>query len=198
MTNSQQRNEEENLEILEFYIDLLKEKVENFQKSPILQNQKLNRFIAEYIDLEDKILNTFNNISITGPENEKKMDELTDVFNVYWSKFQDTWEEDMWSIYNMYRNLNEKDSKEEYNKNNFISSNNAEFTVDGSKNTISKDEEVNFNQSIKKNVSIPPRRENFTNLNKIDEDIDNISDITIDKRQEDKKRNCVDLQCILF
>jgi hypothetical protein len=201
MTSFPERNEEENLEILEFYIDLLKEKVENFKKNKVLQNQKLNKFMAEYIDLEDKILNILKNISITDPNNENKMEDLTDIFTIYWSNFQDEWEDDMWSVYYMYRNLNDKDGNSEVNKNNFASSNTPELNIEELTKSLSKEESTvlknsfmnNKNASVKKNS-----KANFETLNKIDADIDNIAEISVQQIREEKKRDCVDFQCTIY
>lgn len=201
MTSIPERNEEENLEILEFYIDLLKDKVENFKQNKVLQNQKLNKFMAEYIDLEDKILNILKNISITDEKNENHIEELTDIFTIYWSNFQDEWEDDMWSVYNLYRNLNDKDSTNEFNKNNFISSNTPEINTDEMTRSFSKDDSRVIKNSFqnKKNASIKKSsKANFETLNKIDEDIENISEISVQQLREEKKRDCVDFQCIIY
>jgi hypothetical protein len=177
-------SEDENIEIVEFYVGLLQEKCELFQKDKNPSPQKLNEFIAEYINLEDKIMKLMGEINVSTEENGNKMEELTRVFSIYWDKYQDKWQEDFWNVYDMYRLLNEKDRK------NIISG------IDSNKTDQSGMNNDN-NMSSSKNRIRKVNKMNYSSLNKIDEDIEKVKEE--DKKVKlEKKQSCTDLECLIF
>jgi hypothetical protein len=214
-------NEDDKIEVLEFYIGLLQDRVENFKKEKNTNKQQLNEFMSEYIDLEDKILNLMNKISQGSEVDAEQMESLTNTFNKYWGDFQDEWSDDYWDVYNMYRHINDKDLFNQINKK-ALTPNDSLLDEEGvmgivgmEKSSLSnspsrekdKDHISNNHNFSKTNISrmskLNPKIDdsfNVTtvNLNKIDEEMKEVQEVSMEKNKEEKKRSCLDLDCIIF
>ena len=85
--------EEDNL--LEDYINSLKQIVTEFKDQKRNNKQTKDTFFAEYILLEDEILKL---IIIIGKNesNQEILEKHINNFNPYWRDFQDEWSEKYW------------------------------------------------------------------------------------------------------
>jgi hypothetical protein len=202
-------NDEDKLEILEFYVGLLAERVENFNKEKSASRIKLNEFICEYIDLEDKILNLMEKLSQANTENNPDlMEGITFTFNKYWGDYQDEWSDEYWDVYNMFRHVNDKELFSQLNKKTFTSKSNNSFFEENIEKVKDGKNGEKFNHSPNKGIkqrtkSASTNEDSFCqnmsliNLNKIDEEMEKVDEVSIIKeKQKEKRRNCFD--CSIF
>lgn len=92
---------EEQVINVEIYVECL---VENVQKFKLINKPSffiIQEFILEYINLEEKILNMFQQLDKRKLKRKHKniIDNLLILFNSHWKDFQDSWDEQMWKIY---------------------------------------------------------------------------------------------------
>lgn len=192
--------EDDKLEVLEFYIGLLQERVENLKKESSNNREQLTEFMSEYIDLEDKILNLMQKLSQCPIENNQTMEELTNTFNKYWSDYQDTWSDDYWEVYNMFRHIDDKEL--------FFQMNKKAFNNSSQEENLEKMEETAEKKIKSPVVKVKDKAKtgsthdescNMTlvNLNKIDEEMEKVGNSSIFKeKKEEKRRTCLD--CAIF
>ncbi|OMJ77749.1 hypothetical protein SteCoe_22580 [Stentor coeruleus] len=105
-------DQSENLNQLETSIQKLKFISHRIKFSPRLLDNKpeAELLLSNYIDLEDKILESLQGLSISEIHNEKlkELDKLIDTFNEYSTDFQDTWNDDLWQFYEHLRIVKSK------------------------------------------------------------------------------------------
>lgn len=200
-------HDDDKLEVLEFYIGMLQEKVENFQKEKSPPRSTLNDFMTEYIDLEDKILKIMENLNHVPEISQEQMETLTTTFSKYWTDFQDEWSDENWEVYNMYRQIKDKDINYHVNKISYTGNNSfAEESKDNKGIDFDNFNGINRNSPIsqgqmkdKRGLSTHDDSFNMTtvNLNKIDEEMKEVQEMSIVReKKEEKKRSCLD--CIIF
>lgn len=105
-------DQSEKLNQLEKSIKKLKFISHRIKFSPHLLDNKAEAelLLSNYIDLEDKILEFLQGLSISEIHNEKlkELDQLIDIFNEYSTDFQDAWNEDLWHFYEHLRIVRSK------------------------------------------------------------------------------------------
>lgn len=199
--NKHNEKEDDNVEVLEFYIGLIQEIVENFKKEKNHNKQVLNDFIAEYIDLEDKIIGLIEKISQSVDVNEEQMEKLTDTFNKYFGDFQNEWPEEYWEIYHMYRNLNDKELFNQLNKKTLTENS---FLEDQKNKILDKSGLCHLPSSRRSSFKFGNFDDGISvsgmQLEKIDAEIA-MADVPTSasspiQRKEEKNRSCVN--CIVF
>jgi hypothetical protein len=84
-------------------------------KFPSRNQEKAIKVLNKYVELEDFILNTLQDLSqlkTTEMKILKDLDKYIDKFNEYGSDFQDTWDEDLWNLYEEIRKKKLKNNEE--------------------------------------------------------------------------------------
>merc|ERR1712151_555461 len=161
------------LEKLETNINTLKNLIENFE-SKANSEEELSNFMSEYHQLENEILLLFKN-NDTEDENEvEKMKILVDTFNKYWENSQDGWSDNYWKFYE----LAHKQS-------------NLDTNINKNINILTQDEINNSNTQNQTNANMITKNNNtnlqtrtIINLQEIDEELDNINDLSIIKEKK--------------
>jgi hypothetical protein len=191
---------EEYMEEFESLVCLLKEKVEKLKRNQNITYQMLEEFMPEYINIEDKIIKLILAPPTTNI-NHAQMDELLNTSNVYLRNFQDTWEIPYWEVYDHWYskmfdvslppNHREEDNQSLEDKDMLdlsleLKGKNLDKLTRGrdkSKNSTAHEESLNISTS---------------NINKIDEELNEIKEIDFTKNyKEEKKRGCLD-NCLIF
>jgi hypothetical protein len=142
--------DDEKLESLEFYIGLLKERVDNFKKEETKNKNSIREFISEYIELEDKIMDLLEKASQNPNLEEDYMDNIMNTVNTYLGDYQDQWESDFWDVYYTFRHTNDKDLLVHLDKK-AITIDDASFLDDDSPSKIDRfapDKEGRWNNNI--------------------------------------------------
>lgn len=79
----------------------------NSNKSDLIFNPHITilEYLSNYIEIEDKILNLFGKINKENMNNEdlQKHEILIGKFNKLWGAHQNTWNQEMWELYNSIR-----------------------------------------------------------------------------------------------
>lgn len=174
--------------------------------------------MTEYQILENAILSEFKNENMqTDPENQSRIEELVDQFNIYWKNYQDKWNPSYWEIY---ESLHEKFNNTSYEneisdiyadkdeedkiifcndsiladnlelKDNVNNKDNDNFIINNNKNFYSRDNQK-FN-------STNHQTKTLINLQEIDDELAKVNDVSVirEKKQSEKRRDCFD--CIVF
>lgn len=172
--------------------------------------------MSEYINLEDKIISLIETLSedketLENAEISNQITELTSVFNKYWSEYQDTWSDEYWEVYNIFRQIDNKHTT--LIKNKQLNLNNTENT-ENDLSFINYEEEKMQDCKNGEKVFLSPTKKNKTktssvdrstfntsiNLNKIDEELDKVEDDLLDANENinliEKRRGC--LECLIF
>ena len=152
--------------------------------------------MKDYHSIEDKIIYFLNDFKYD--EKNKKLSDLVEIFNIYWKQYQDKWLTNYWDIYNSTDQSN--NNREKFEISNILE------TLHTEDNTYM---ETNFNKNSETNENILLTRENtkfslsshqskiLINLDEIDEELENIKDVSIFKdKKPEKNRNCLD--CTIF
>jgi len=141
------------------------------------------------------------------------MDELVDIFNVYWKNYQDKWSQKYWQIY---ESLHEKNQEKLDISENYFGQNEEKVVFDHDSiiaNNINRDyiHKNNFNSNENGNIfyninskenlklnSTNVQTKTLIHLQDIDDELEKINDESFkkEKKQQEKRRNCFD--CVLF
>jgi hypothetical protein len=156
--------------------------------------------MSEYINLEDKILSLIEFLS-EEPINPGQIQELSNTFNQYWGEYQDTWNEEYWEVYNLFRQIGNKQIFNNLNKKLSITENEISFLNDEiEKMQDCKNGEKMIRNPLKNRTRSTLDRSTFNssfNLNKIDEELDKVYESSIGNNIiNEKKRGC--LECVIF
>ena len=97
------KNIDETIICLEIHIDILIENANIFRKINFPSFSEKQEFILEFINLETNILNAFKFLikEKIDDKHNQKLKALVNEFKYNWQDFQDTWEDDLWSIYDI-------------------------------------------------------------------------------------------------
>ncbi len=186
--------EEDKLEELDSLVALLKETVDNFNKDN--NKSKLNEFISEYINLEDKILDKIDSLHHSKEIDSEQMENLTTTFNTYWGDYQNEWSDDYWEVYNTYRAVKDKNLVSNPIKKINIFEDSFEENQE-IMNISMRQKLMPGNPETRRSTSEDSMELTTVNINKIDEELKEIGEITsIKEKKEEKKRGCLD--CIIF
>ena len=107
------RANQQTLDDLETYLDVFKSSAEDLkppgQTDLQLKSVQLRQKLSQYIYLEDSLLDGIQRLAET--EQRQVLLDLIDTFNVYCADFQDTWDSEMWVVYDELRSygLNNKE-----------------------------------------------------------------------------------------
>lgn len=176
--------------------------------------------MTEYASLEDKILIYFKDENLSRLQiDNKRMNELFDIFNPYWEKYQDRWNDKYWEVYyylndsenvvsktnfepsNALANLHTNKAKAKFFNDSFLEN---EFSENVNENKNDENDFVIKNKfeerdNIKSN-STEYQTKTFTQLDIIDDDLKKYDDVSIIKekkpQQPEKRRNC--FECNIF
>lgn len=160
--------------------------------------------MSEYHQLENDIILLFKS-NITEDENEvEKMKNLVEIFDKYWKIYQDSWSDHYWKIYEYahkqsFMGSNDQDNFNNKNTeicNNEIELNNSASSKNKNAKNINDGEKNNNIRNNNTNTNIQTRT--LTNLHEIDEELDNINELSIikEKKNTEKNRSCFD--CKIF
>jgi DNA repair exonuclease SbcCD ATPase subunit len=198
-------NNEDKLEELESLIGLIEDLVLELKKLNSVSDEKLNEFMSEYIDLEDKILTIMQQLSEV-LDIKNKMINLTKKFNTYWGEYQNTWPDNFWDTYDMYRSIIDKDMPHNnFNIKPVVGENDLFYENDFEKcQALQTDEnQIEFSNKLGQNLqkiksaSTHDESMNASYLGRIDEEMKEVQEITIVKdKKDEKRRGC--LECIVM
>ena len=189
---------EEFTEELEHLVNLLKELVENLKKNLIVTKDDLKEFMPKYICIEDKIIKLLKTNPTTQVDN-RHIEELIHVCNIYLRDYQDEWDNSYWNIYNEWYSkmydfnspnpiFDDERSLEDHHHNLEIS---LDLAAEKFKNYQGKDKTRGSTHDETFNITT-------TNINKIDEELKEVKEIDFTKPpREEKKRGCLD-NCLIF
>ena len=188
--NKDDQDEEELLETCELYISILIKNVEDFKKNNNPDMVALDNFMSTYCEVESNIITNVQKCHFKeGSYRYNKMLELIEKFNPYFGEYQDTWDQRYLEAYKKFAKKKYMDSSNDMM---MLSSNKETAEILEGNDFLSNNENLNIEEENKEN-------KNFDLLNKIDEELDKVEDVSeIEEKEKKGKSRDSCLECILM